>query len=88
MEATEAKGAIAQHLSKLGFCVPYCVPFAATDALTPQVFPACNLVGRRLDKRRERQLLVQRQRSMKENLFQSVSGTVTRCITCSRQISS
>lgn len=39
-----------------------------------QVLSACNLVGRRLDKRRERQLLAEEQRAMKESLFKSVTG--------------
>ncbi|CAN0082411.1 unnamed protein product [Pylaiella littoralis] len=43
------------------------------ETLEGQVFPACNLVGRRLDKRRERQLVADRQRATKESLFQSVS---------------
>eukprot|EP00903_Cladosiphon_okamuranus_P015336 g14166.t1 len=46
---------------------------AFCEILQEQVFPACNLVGRRLDKRRERQLIAERQRDMKEILFQSVS---------------
>lgn len=43
-----------------------------------QVFSACNLVGRRLDKRRERQLLAEGQRATKESLFRSVSGATLR----------
>lgn len=39
-----------------------------------KVFTSCNLVGRRLDKRRERQLVAERQRALKESLFRSVSG--------------
>lgn len=42
-----------------------------------QVFPACNLVGRRLDKRRERQLVAKGQLVMKEKLFKSTSGAKT-----------
>eukprot|EP00752_Nemacystus_decipiens_P004452 g4065.t1 len=45
---------------------------AFCEILEEQVFPACNLVGRRLDKRRERRLLAEGQRAMKESLFQIV----------------
>lgn len=49
----------------------------SADALLSQVFPVCNLVGRRLDKRQERLLVEDRQRATKASLFRSVSGTTT-----------
>eukprot|EP00904_Undaria_pinnatifida_P000303 jgi/Undpi1/10273/HiC_scaffold_28.g12725.m1 len=41
--------------------------------LEDKVLPASNLVGRRLDKRRERQLVAEGQRAIKERLFKAVS---------------
>ncbi|CAM9110328.1 unnamed protein product [Ascophyllum nodosum] len=43
------------------------------EILQEQIFPACNLVGRRLDKRKERQLLAEEERVMKGRLFRSES---------------
>ncbi|CAB1105496.1 unnamed protein product [Ectocarpus sp. CCAP 1310/34] len=43
------------------------------ETLEEQVFPVCNLVGRRLDKRQERRLVEDRQRETKASLFRSVS---------------
>ncbi|CBJ28322.1 conserved unknown protein [Ectocarpus siliculosus] len=43
------------------------------ETLEDQVFPVCNLVGRRLDKRQERLMVEDRQRETKASLFRSVS---------------
>lgn len=43
------------------------------DILEGQVLPSCNLVGRRVGKRKERQLLADSQQRLKETLFKSVS---------------
>ena len=43
-------------------------------SMSSQVLPASNLVGRRLDKRKERQLAAELQQAMKESLFKAVSG--------------
>ncbi|CAN0117450.1 unnamed protein product [Ectocarpus sp. 6 AP-2014] len=43
------------------------------ETLEEQVFPVCNLVGRRLDKRQERLMVEDRQRETKASLFRSVS---------------
>lgn len=57
------------------FCLSCAFSALMYSSFATQVFPACNLVGKRLDKRRERQLAAEKTRATKEALFQSVSGT-------------